>query len=108
MTITRLARNSSHFRPGTKPFPTFPASTSRLWDVTDWAMIDTFQGQKNWTEMDNSIAIAQQYGVSDFIFAFGRVPAWASAGVLGYALSPLCTENRAKLGLTVYRIGKTM
>ena len=78
LTIANLAPNSSHFAPNMTPFPSFPVSTLRLWDVTYWAMIDNYQGENNWTKMDNSIAISQQNGVSDFIFTFGRVPAWAS------------------------------
>ncbi len=78
MTIANLAPNSTHATPGMTPFPVFPVSTLRLWDVVYWAMIQSYQGQSNWTKMDNSIAIAQQNGVSDFIFTFGRVPAWAS------------------------------
>ena len=78
MTIANLAPNSTHATPGMTPFPVFPVSTLRLWDVVYWAMIESYQGQSNWTKMDNSIAIAQQNGVSDFIFTFGRVPAWAS------------------------------
>ena len=78
MTIDNLAPNSTLYTDGMTPFPAFPVSLLRLWDVAYWAMIDTYQGQNNWTKMDNSIAISQQYGVSDFIFTFGHVPAWAS------------------------------
>jgi hypothetical protein len=41
-------------------------------------MIDNYEGESNYTKMDNSIAIAQKNGVRDFIFTFGNVPAWAS------------------------------
>jgi hypothetical protein len=78
MTIRNLAPNSLHFTPGMTPFPAFPVATLRFWDVDYWAMIDTFAGQNNWTKLDNSIAIAEQNGVSDFVFTFGRVPLWAS------------------------------
>jgi hypothetical protein len=78
MTVYHLAPNSLYSQPNMTPFPPFPVSTLRLWDVTYWALIDTYDGQNNWTEMDNTISIAQKNGVSDFIFTFGRVPAWAS------------------------------
>lgn len=78
MTVANLAPNSTYAAPGMTPFPAFPVSTLRLWDVVYWAMIQSYQGQSNWAKMDNSIAIAQQNGVGDFIFTFGRVPAWAS------------------------------
>jgi hypothetical protein len=60
------------------PFPSFPVSTFRFWDVVYWSMIDNYEGESNYTKMDNSIAIAQKNGVRDFIFTFGNVPAWAS------------------------------
>jgi len=78
MTIANLAPSSNNYVPGMTPFPSFPVSTLRLWDVAYWAVIDTYQGQNNWVKMDNSIAISQQHGVSDFVFTFGHVPAWAS------------------------------
>jgi Abnormal spindle-like microcephaly-assoc'd, ASPM-SPD-2-Hydin len=78
MTIANLAPSSNNYVPGMTPFPSFPVSTLRLWDVAYWAVIDTYQGQNNWIKMDNSIAISQQHGVSDFVFTFGHVPAWAS------------------------------
>ena len=80
LTIANLAPNSNHPAPNMTPFPPFPVSALRLWDVTYWAMIDSTPGENNWSKMDNSIAIAQQNGVSDFIFTFGRVPPWASTG----------------------------
>jgi hypothetical protein len=69
MTIQRL---------GTTPFPAFPFSTFRLWDVAVWSIMEPSSGQFVWTKMDNSIAIAQNNGVKDFIFTFGSVPVWAS------------------------------
>jgi hypothetical protein len=60
-------------------FPkSFSVSILRLVDVEDWALIDTYEGQDNWSKLDNSIAIARQNGVSDFDYGFGRVPPWAS------------------------------
>jgi Abnormal spindle-like microcephaly-assoc'd, ASPM-SPD-2-Hydin len=78
LTITNLAPNSLQAEPNPTPFPTFPVSTMRFWDVSYWAMIQPTDGDWNWIKMDNSLAIAQQNGVSDFIFTFGRPPAWAS------------------------------
>jgi hypothetical protein len=78
LTIFNLAPNSPHPQPNMTPFPTFPVSISRLLDVADWPVIDSYEGQNNWTKLDNSIAIAQQSGTSDFIYTFGRDPVWAS------------------------------
>ena len=78
MTVANLAPNSLESQPGMTPFPDYSISTFRFWDVAYWAMIESYQGQQNWTKMDNSLAIAQKGGVQDFIFTFGRVPAWAS------------------------------
>ncbi len=78
MTVYNLAPNSLHAQPGMTPFPSLPVSTFRFWDVAYWAMMEPLQGQYNWTKMDNTVAIAQQNGVSDFIYTFGHVPAWAS------------------------------
>jgi Abnormal spindle-like microcephaly-assoc'd, ASPM-SPD-2-Hydin len=78
MTIYYLAPNSLYPAPNMTTFPSFPVSTLRFWDSVYWSMIDSYEGQSNYTKMDNSIAIAQKNGVSDFIFTFGNVPAWAS------------------------------
>ncbi len=78
MTISNLAPNGNYAASGMTPFPSFPVSTLRFWDVVYWQMIDSYEGESNYAKMDNSIAIAQKNGVSDFIFTFGHVPAWAS------------------------------
>jgi hypothetical protein len=78
MTILNLAPNGVQPMPNMTPFPSFPVSTLRFWDVAAWSGMEPTDGQFNWTKMDNSIAIAQQNGASDFIFTFGRVPPWAS------------------------------
>jgi hypothetical protein len=78
MTVYFLTPNSLYSAPNMTPFPSFPVSTFRFWDVVYWSMIDSYEGQSNYTKMDSSIAIAQKNGVSDFIFTFGNVPAWAS------------------------------
>jgi hypothetical protein len=75
MTIYNLAPNSLYSAPNMTPFPSFPVSNFRFWDVVYWSMIDSYEGQSNYTKMDNSIDIAQKNGVSDFIFTFGNVPA---------------------------------
>jgi len=59
-------------------FPSFPVSTLRLWDVVYWQMLETSGPQPSWTRMDQTLALAQQNGVTDFIFTLGRVPQWAS------------------------------
>lgn len=78
MTIHRLVANPASAQPAV-PFPAFPVHTMRLWDVVNWSMIEPVQGQFNWTAMDQTIAIAKENGVQDFIFTFGYVPAWASS-----------------------------
>jgi hypothetical protein len=60
------------------PFPAFPVSVLRFWDVIAWPDVEPSEGQFDWTRMDSTIASAQENGVSDFIFTFGSVPTWAS------------------------------
>jgi hypothetical protein len=78
MTIYNLAPNSPDPEPGMTPFPSFPVSALRLWDVAYWLMLEPTANQYDWIKMDNSIAIAQENGVNDFIFTFGQVPPWAA------------------------------
>ena len=78
MTVANLAPNSLYPQPNMTPFPALPVATFRFWDVAHWAMMEPVRGQMNWSKIDNTLLIAQQHGVSDFIFTFGRVPAWAS------------------------------
>lgn len=63
---------------GSTPFPDFPVSTIRLWDVAAWSEIEPASGQFNWTHMDRTISDSETTGTSDFIFTFGSVPSWAS------------------------------
>jgi hypothetical protein len=74
-TIVDLIRRWS--APAT-PFPSFPVSTFRFWGVVYWDTLETSGPQPSWTRMDQTLALAQQNGVTDFIFTFGRVPKWAS------------------------------
>jgi len=85
MTIHRL------FEPGLSkakwtPFPSFPVSTMRLWDVVTWRDIEPARGRYSWDKMDGIIKTARDSGVSDFIFTLGMMPTWASSnpgGVCG-------------------------
>jgi len=61
------------------PFPSFPVSSLRFWDVTAWADIEPSGGQFVWTRMDNTISTGNANGVSDYIFTLGSVPTWASS-----------------------------
>jgi len=78
MTIERLAPDVPGVTAGLTPFPAFPVSLLRLWDVDYWAVIESTPGSFDWAKMDQTIAIAQRHGVKDFIFTFGHLPAWAS------------------------------
>jgi len=60
------------------PFPAFPVATLRFWDVAAWQDVEPSSGQFDWTHMDSTVATGQENGVSDYIFTFGSVPAWAS------------------------------
>jgi hypothetical protein len=60
------------------PFPPFPVSTLRFWDVAWWAAVEASSGQYDWSAMDTIVTKGRDHGVSDFIFTFGNVPAWAS------------------------------
>jgi hypothetical protein len=76
MTIQNLAGSN----PSTPtPFPSFPLQTLRLWDVSYWSQLEPSSGQYNWTNLDNTIAVASHNGVNDYIFTLGHVPAWASS-----------------------------
>lgn len=78
MTIHNLASNNLSASSGLTPFPTFPVSLFRFWDVAYWAMLEPSKGNFNWTKMDGTIKNATSNGVEDFIFTFGHVPQWAS------------------------------
>jgi hypothetical protein len=78
MTIHNLASNSSGASTGLTPFPSFPVSLLRFWDVAYWAMLEPSKGHFDWTKMDGTIRTATSNGVEDFIFTFGNVPQWAS------------------------------
>ena len=60
------------------PFPTFPVSTQRFWEVDPWHTVEPSSGQFVWTGMDASISIGKENGVTDFIYTLGSGPAWAS------------------------------
>jgi centrosomal CEP192-like protein/ASPM-SPD-2-Hydin domain-containing protein len=60
------------------PFPAFPVSTLRFWDVDPWLTVEPSSGQFVWTGMDSLITMGKENGVSDFIYTFGDLPAWAS------------------------------
>jgi hypothetical protein len=78
MTIHRLASNIPGVSTDLTPFPSFPVSLLRFWDVAPWAMLEPSRGNFNWTKMDGTIKTATSNGVEDFIFTFGDVPQWAS------------------------------
>jgi hypothetical protein len=79
MTIYNLAPNAPSVTSGLTPFPSFPVSTLRLWDVAYWAGIEPTKGWFNWTKLDGTVATGQQNDVADFIFNFGQPPKWASS-----------------------------
>jgi hypothetical protein len=60
------------------PFPDFPVSTFRFWDVAPWATVEPSKGDLDWSHVDTSIWIGQANGISDYIYTFGNVPTWAS------------------------------
>jgi hypothetical protein len=60
------------------PFPEFPVSTFRFWDVAPWTTVEPSKGNLDWSHIDTSIWIGQANGISDYIYTFGSVPAWAS------------------------------
>ena len=77
MTIFNLAAPGTTVSTST-PFPSFPISALRLWDVAYWANLEPSEGVFNWNKMDGIISAGQENGVSDFVFTFGHVPQWAS------------------------------
>ncbi len=60
------------------PFPSFPVSTFRFWDVAPWSVVEPTSGQFNWDHMNTAIRIGQENGIKDYIFTFGSLPSWAS------------------------------
>ena len=78
MTIHNLASNSPGVSTGLTPFPAFPVSLLRFWDVAYWTMLEPSKGTFDWTKMDGTIKAAVSNGVEDFVFTFGHVPQWAS------------------------------
>ena len=81
MTIHRLVPYPPS--PNLVPFPTFPIHSFRRWDVVNWTILEPTNGQFDWIRMDETIAIAKQNSVSDFIFTLGAVPVWASTNPAG-------------------------
>jgi hypothetical protein len=79
MTIQNLAETTTAGSTGLTPFPSLPVGTMRLWDVAYWQQMEPVEGAYNWANMDGTITIGQENGVTDFIFTLGRVPAWASS-----------------------------
>lgn len=78
MTIHRLVYNP--LSPGVPPapFPPFAVHTLGLGGVVNWMSLEPANGQYDWTTLDSTIAVAQQNGVSDFVFTLSDVPQWAS------------------------------
>jgi len=60
------------------PFPDFPVSTLRYWDVAPWASIESARSAYDWSHLDAELALGQQNGVTDSLYTFGDVPPWAS------------------------------
>lgn len=60
------------------PFPSFPVSTFRFWDVAAWTTVEPANGQFAWDHVDTAIRVGKANGIKDYIFTFGSVPAWAS------------------------------
>lgn len=60
------------------PFPDFPVSTLRYWDVAPWASIETSRNTYDWSHLDAELATGQQNGVVDSLYTFGDTPPWAS------------------------------
>jgi hypothetical protein len=65
---------------GQIPYPTIPFGAVRLWATeTTWNDINTSSGVYDFSTLDNTIAVAQSHGQTDFVFTFGAVPTWASS-----------------------------
>jgi hypothetical protein len=65
---------------GQQPWPTDSFGTLRLWDTdTGWADVNLAAGVYDWTTFDSWIAAAQSHQVTDLLYTFGKVPAWASS-----------------------------
>jgi polysaccharide biosynthesis protein PslG len=60
-------------------WPSVPFGSLRMWDTgTQWPLINTAQGQYDWSNLDAFVATAQQNSV-DMLFDLARTPTWASS-----------------------------
>jgi hypothetical protein len=65
---------------GKEDWPSAQFGTVRLWDTnTGWADINTSNGIYNWETLDQWFALTKTHGVTDLLYTFGKVPAWASS-----------------------------
>jgi len=56
-----------------------PFGSLRLWATkTTWYDLNPAKGSYDWTPLDNWLNAAVQNGVTDILYTFGSVPAWAS------------------------------
>ncbi len=68
--------------PPATPFPSASEGgqfgTFRFWDTAYWASVEPSNGRYSWTVLSELEANLKSNGVSNMIFTFGHVPAWAS------------------------------
>jgi hypothetical protein len=68
-----------HINRQTTPWPSVPVGGLRLWDTSaQWALVNTAQGQYDWTKFDPWLAEAQA-NKADVLYVLGRTPNWASS-----------------------------
>lgn len=80
----------------TTPWPGFAVGTDRLWGSNvAWSDIHTAPGTYLWSKLDAQIAVAQTNGVTDFVYAMGFTPTWASSNP---ADTTVCSINSASQG----------
>lgn len=62
------------------PWPSFSFGSLRLWDDgTNWQDTNTADGVYNFSKLDAWLQIAQQHGITDILYTFGKTPSWASS-----------------------------
>jgi hypothetical protein len=66
-----------------QPWPSVPLGSIRLWDTsTDWVGLNPRKGVFNWRLLDEYLDQARAHDL-DVLYAFGRMPPWASTNPTG-------------------------
>src|SRR5579871_3871127 len=63
-----------------QPWPQVSFGSLRLWDTaTNWNQINIANGVYDFSLLDQWLSTANQHGVQDLLYTFGKTPQWASS-----------------------------